>query len=435
MKRFGGILTVIIFLGATFTRANSVVHTVGVGAQAYSMANNYTALVRDYSATYWNPAGLAFLPIREVQIGIMGIDQEATTTLGGTSETRDRQRVRLGSAGFVRSIPTSQGGFAFAVGFSNPYLLDDIGYYHGNDTYTGNDSIAVDTTMVPRKGASYTFDENQFGYGQFDLWNGAVGWQVAPGFGIGVAAALITGKERKYISSEQQGRVIDKSSGDTILLEKDVVYRDSSSFLGYDFRLGLLYKIGNNVSVGARLEVPRYIAVSLRETIIDYANSEVYHDRYRGDYRFPMVGALGVAATLPYLTVTSDVAVRTPHPEALESSPLGEWKKSAGIGIEVPIRPISTVLRGGYAFNQLDLYPMKIEWEDDDLGEDPSYTTRADKHLFTAGVSVLAQEIIAFEAAYGYSFWEFSNSSSSWKNDLITFQNMHRAMFSVSFRY
>jgi len=40
---------------------------MGVGARALAMGGAYTALANDATATYWNPAGLSFLPTIEIQ--------------------------------------------------------------------------------------------------------------------------------------------------------------------------------------------------------------------------------------------------------------------------------------------------------------------------------------------------------------------------------
>ena len=134
----------LLFIGMAVTfceygHASPAVQSVGVGAHSYSLANNFTALANDFSAVFFNPAGLAFVPIRELSISLMGIKEGASCDLGQTSTTNaaPEQRLRLSSLGWLRSIPTSQGGLAFAIGFTNPYVLDDVNSFSGQDVYRG----------------------------------------------------------------------------------------------------------------------------------------------------------------------------------------------------------------------------------------------------------------------------------------------------------
>ena len=103
---------------AVVAAADPAVQAVGIGTRAYGMAGNFTALAGDFSALFWNPAGLAFVPVREVHCAVDLDRQDTRTELAGTGDRVSRQRIRLSSAGLMRSVPTVRGGFGLALGFS-----------------------------------------------------------------------------------------------------------------------------------------------------------------------------------------------------------------------------------------------------------------------------------------------------------------------------
>ncbi|MBN1560877.1 outer membrane protein transport protein [candidate division KSB1 bacterium] len=59
MKREWLIFFCLFFLGHVFAAG---IETIGVGTRATAMGGNYRAIADDWSAMYWNPAGLAFAP-------------------------------------------------------------------------------------------------------------------------------------------------------------------------------------------------------------------------------------------------------------------------------------------------------------------------------------------------------------------------------------
>ena len=63
MKRDRSLLAAqLLILLATTTIFASGVDLTGVGARATAMGGSYRAIADDWSAMYWNPAGLAFAP-------------------------------------------------------------------------------------------------------------------------------------------------------------------------------------------------------------------------------------------------------------------------------------------------------------------------------------------------------------------------------------
>ena len=65
----------------------------------------------------WNPAGLAQIDRREVQVGLLRNSRENTSTFNGTSAGSELSNTRFGSLGFVYPYPVYRGSLVFSVGF------------------------------------------------------------------------------------------------------------------------------------------------------------------------------------------------------------------------------------------------------------------------------------------------------------------------------
>ena len=89
----------------------------GVGVRAMGMGGAFVGVADDYTAAYWNPAGLAQIDRREVHIGLLRNSRENTATFNGTSVESELTNTRFGSLGFVYPYPVFRGSLVFAVGF------------------------------------------------------------------------------------------------------------------------------------------------------------------------------------------------------------------------------------------------------------------------------------------------------------------------------
>ena len=90
---------------------------LGVGASWLGSGNATVGRVDDYSAMFWNPAGLANMRSYEFSFGLsyLGYGNEATY-LGNTTSS-SVSTVNLNAVGIAIPVPTVQGSLTFALGF------------------------------------------------------------------------------------------------------------------------------------------------------------------------------------------------------------------------------------------------------------------------------------------------------------------------------
>jgi hypothetical protein len=411
----------------------------GVGTKALSMGNSFVAVADDFTAVYWNPAGLAFTPVRELQFSLDALRSDAQTDLAGTKTDVMQQRLRIGHAGLLRALPSSRGGFSFAIGFIRPWVLDNVYNARGTDTFTGRQermsryysvNITGDTIMdTLHSGDRLTYDEAEKHIsGQINMIPISVGWQFAEGWGVGITVAPIFGTEFQInnYQTTKDGNLFEYGQE-----------KSKRVFYGLDARLGLMFAPGERLKIGIRLQMPQTIGI-----VQDFS----YRDRFYTDYvdNYPnergtlttnFNGAIGAAYKLPFMLISTEATARAPYADAESGSQRSMWKPGISGGIEVPLTFISTVLRAGYSWKELDLYPYKLEWEAEPFLYEPDYRIDQNRQMFTGGFAILIKDYATIEAAYAYSMWKYAVVDPDWQNSISESHASHRFQVSFSLRY
>ncbi len=395
----------------------------GVGTKARGMGNNYTAIANDYSAVFWNPSGLAFVPVREVHAGMNIIGMATETSLGGTEKDYRKSRFGFSSAGLVRSLPTTQGGFAFALGYSLPYNFMDLSWHRGVDVYNDPNSILINGRDTLRYGDSLWYDDSRYvSNGGLGLWSAAAGWQIARGFGVGLTVSYLNGRQMNHRSlyTHYKYGIFDRETD----IATETVYR------GFDLRIGVMYQPTTFLSAGARIEVPQVIRYTTTQR---YAIDNLV-EKSKGTLRSSMSSALGFAVTLPFATVTSDITARSPNPDVDEGD-LAYWKTGVGVGLEIPVTILNLLLRAGYSWKEYDLYPY-ADYVNDMLQPDPYVdVSGSNLHRFNLGTTLVLSKSITLDFAYTNMFFNTHTVDIDWRNALDKKYSVNRFDCVFSVRY
>jgi long-subunit fatty acid transport protein len=430
------ISTMSLFAQDVVIADNPILNQRGFGVKAMSMGNAFVALADDYSAVYWNPAGLAFLPVREFQIALGNLRNQSQTDLNGTSQSAFMQRLAFSHAGLVRAVPTHQGGFAFALGISSPINFDNVYDFRGNDTYigpgrNGNYYRVVGTDTVLDHLSTYDILHNDSNltktYGQLNFINFAVGWQIAPAFGFGITISPVFGSENQLIN------VLTSTTAGTFQYSQEQTVRH---YYGADFRGGVLFAPGDRWRFGLRLQAPLLLAVVENyEHHDNFFPTLDYSLKSTGSLTGSFEGALGVAVKLPFATLSTEAQFRAPSADAPQSSPRAIWQGGGAVGAEVPISVISSMVRAGYSFQQLDLNPYHLKWDNGGSALETNYAPVQDHHTISAGYAFLIKDFAQIEAAYAFSMWKYDVSMADWATAIKEEYASHQIMVSFSLRY
>ena len=91
---------------------------LGVGARALGMGGAYTGVASDYSALYWNPAGLAQLEHGEFSFGLSHLNFKDQSSYFNLSKSQSSNSTTLNSLGLVFPVPVARGSLVFAFGYN-----------------------------------------------------------------------------------------------------------------------------------------------------------------------------------------------------------------------------------------------------------------------------------------------------------------------------
>lgn len=416
---------------------NPVMQDHGVGAKALSMGNSFVAVADDFSAVYWNPAGLAFMPVRELQFSLDAMQDGITTDLNGTATEARQQRLRFGHFGLVRSIPTHRGGFTFALGLIRPTILDNVFSIRGIDTYHGliprYSFGPYEDTIIISAGDQAIYDKYEDHVnGQLNMITISAGWQVAPAIGIGFSVSPMFGTENR------SGKYYTFKAGPTLdTLFEHSTEKNKRYLYGVDLRGGLLYAPGERLRLGLRLQIPQYLSIIQNYSRRD-ADYTYFVEEYNGDHAFlatSLSGALGASYRFPFMVLSCEASGRAPFPDAEQDTPSSQWRGGASFGMEAPIPKLSSVLRAGYAWKQLDMYHYSLEWKADGQSMKPNFRTDDDLQMLTAGFAVLLKDFAVIEAAYAYSMWQYASLDDVGWSPVTEDHSRHRVQLSFSLRY
>jgi long-subunit fatty acid transport protein len=391
---------------------------LGIGARALGMGGAYIGVADDYSASFWNPAGLAQLRRLEFTGGLTNTNYSNTADFFGNSTTAKNSTTALDDIGFVFPFPTERGSLVFSVGYNRandytsalsfsgfnsqssilPYLFDpnvryDIPYGVGLEDTSENINV---TKNVNQQG-----DVRESGSMGTWAFSGAIDVQKDLSFGltINVMSGTYT-YVRNYVEADTRNFYSDPLPVpiDSAYLKFDKFYLNSnltSDVTGVNAKFGMMYHLGDIVRLGLTIQTPSSFAV--HENYSDAGSSS-----FDGGY-VPTAG--GVAYNQHTNNAYNDYSVETP------------WVFGAGVSYS----PFDGLLLAG----QLDYTDWtQIQWADNvDLQQDNialGQTFRATTDYSVGGEFEIPKTDLRVRAGYAYKPSPYSGDPSSYAQKIVT---------------
>ena len=225
--------------------------TSGQGERAISMGGAFVAVADDGSAVYYNPAGLTQIQGQSAEAGVLFLQTKiAHTNTSGTETSQHR-----GSVGPYLFLSMDKlRPFTFGLGVYAPFVRDsDFG--SSSDPNFGDQS-------------AFTMRKD---------YSPVIAYQINPKLSIGTGLIIGEGKVKQRFST---------GAG------SPVVICDEADGYGFGGTVGLLYKVKDNLKVGAvyrsRMDVK---FKGQRETI----SGAVTQQDSKFNYHFPASAAIGIA--------------------------------------------------------------------------------------------------------------------------------------------
>jgi long-subunit fatty acid transport protein len=419
---------------------------IGVGARAIGMGGAYTGVASDFSALYWNPAGLAQAVHGEFSVGLNYNNIGNTSTYFGTGEQYTVNTTNLNTLGLVYPIPVRQGSAVIAFGFDRQSSFASglsfngfnpnssvIQTYARNGDYepvdlTGNlayELYLADTTLSGRWNSPITGRLTQLGKvlesGGLNNWSLGGAIDIGKNLSLGITLTYLSGTYRydhTYREEDRNGLygTLPLATYQTFysLALNDYIADDIA---GWNAKFGLMYRVPDLFRLGLTVKTPT--AFNIQETFgtpvsspatavlgSGGATATTTFDPGEGSNRYsintPWVFGAGASLILRDLVLSVDAEYTDwTQLEFAKASPdiLANNEQIKQIlvgtttlrgGAEYDIHQIGVRLRGGYMY-----IPSPFR------GDPTSF----DQKYITAGLGILLGESTMVDVAYAHGMW------------------------------
>jgi long-subunit fatty acid transport protein len=113
------------FVSGSFAQPERVIGNFsGVGVRAMGMGGAYIAVADDFTASYWNPAGLAQITDRKLDVSFSRKSHHNKSVFNQTQDDLEISNTGFTAMGFVYPYPVYQGSLVFAIGFNQVVDFD-----------------------------------------------------------------------------------------------------------------------------------------------------------------------------------------------------------------------------------------------------------------------------------------------------------------------
>ena len=369
----------------------------GMGARALALGGAYTAVSNDYSATFWNPAGLTQLNKSSFYTSIGHLAHSADISYGNNSASNSEDSYsRLDGIGLTFKVPTRRGSLVWALGRNTLYGFDN------------NLSTSIGTS-----GGEISVLEN----GGIHAWTGAMGIEISPRTSFGVSLNLLKGKSDFDF----------KLSGTS----DDIAYNIKAEYTGFSMIFGGLYR-GDIANFGLKITMPTYYKV---DDIGIGSLDDVPANEYK--LNMPFKFDVGLSTNWGDVLIAADLHF-IDYSQIDFSSNIVD---TDGVIIDGEInRDIATNLSSniGYGVGLEYLLPFtnaKIRFGLSDTPSAYKNDDGDDRLALSTGVGMLLDKQIKLDFTYIRTNWERQLSSDFFTEFIKEDSVDGRFLFSVSYRY
>jgi len=474
MKKYIGFLMFLILSPMAAQNFNDAIRLgeqkLDYDARTLSLGNSTMGALGNFSSSLLNPAGLATIKRDILSLSFNSNSYENSTDFLNSSLTSDRKNGNTNQFSFVFPLPVKRGSAVIAFGYNqsrdfnsvlefdafnsgNNSMIqdltgfdDDIAYELGLSypTYATDDTYLGDETQINGR-LNQSGELIEEGYLNNWIMSGAA--EVAKNLYVGGTFNIISGSyenNRQYWEEDLDDvytGLLDPADSSTLGFESfyinDQVDWDVS---GWDFRLGMLYKVNEIFNFGATIKFPTYYTVKEKYSIYGESNFTNNYfvidspgERIEYEIQSPMELSGGISADFPFVNVNASLKYvdysQLEFSEGFSKSELNDLNREIedvfqstlnwNIGAEVTLPYPALKLRGGFIYN-----PSPFSADETDF----------DKKYFTAGLGFPIAKKLLFDFAYVHGWWK--NYSDNYGFEVSrTFQDIkvNKLVFSVSY--
>ena len=421
---------------------------LGVGARELGMGNATVGGVNDYSALFWNPAGLALERDFEFSFGLSRLGYTNDVSYLGTKMSSNNSAVNLNNLGLVYPIPTVQGSLTFAFGFNraeNYTTTASMNAFNPSSSIVLSDSYLntgipytiwlTDSNGVPRVTGNIQQLVSVLEGGGLNHWTAGGAIDIGKDLSAGVSLNYASGSysyNQKFNESDTRNFYLSRNFQFDYLTDEITTGSDVS---GFNALLGLMVRKSGRYGFGITVRTPTTYDIS--KVVTEDASSQVMPDSvqglnvyntngsYKTNYKVttPFVFSAGISVQpFAWLMLAIDaeytdwtqmeISTDDPNDATIVNDANSLIKNSLQAttnlrgGAELTIANIGLILRGGFIFNQSPYKGVPSSWN---------------QLYYTSGIGLLLDEHTTLNAAYAYGSWKTLSTNYSYTVSGITY--------------
>jgi long-subunit fatty acid transport protein len=294
----------------------------GIGTKAQAMGNAFTGVADDYSAIYWNPAGLTQLYESEIYGDLYHLNFQNEATFKGNTILDNRNFTKLKSLGLAYKFPTAQGNLVIALGYNRIKDYDHFLHFSGYNMQSNDFFIPIVDDNDQE--VNYLFDRNILQTekimqdGNLSSWSLGGGIMLSPNFSVGLTLNIFSGSSQ-YLFDYYQDDINDyynlyPADFSGYELHQKII----SDFSGWGVKIGGLFQLNRSLKLGVAIDFPTTLNVA--ETYSE-TDALYYDDGYADeidyggfdweyDVQYPFQFAAGLAFDVNRLTLAASFEYR-----------------------------------------------------------------------------------------------------------------------------
>ena len=444
----------------------------GVGARSLGMGNAYTGVANDFSALYWNPAGLAQMRYGEFSFGLSQLNFKDKSTFFSTQDSYTNNATNLNTLGLTFPAPVRRGSLVLAMGFARQ------GYFNTGLSFEGFNPISsIIQSYAPNGGVAPADPAGNIAWelfladtvggrwrspildrvtqrGQVTEGGGVNNWSIGgavdigKNLSVGVALTYLSGSykyNRTYVEQDQRNIYTTAAypyDFKSLTIEEFI----DSDISGTSAKFGLLYRKPDRFRIGIAVKTPSWYHIredfgTTGRSVLDSVSATVtnmfgpFESSGSGEYDVisPWVFSAGVSAIYRDLVLSGDIDYTdwtqlefddaNPDLIALNKDFKSIFGATANwrLGLEYDFQELGIRARGGFMYNTS---PYTRD-----------QSSRFDQKYITAGLGVLLSESTMLDVAYARGWWDTDRVNYDDTSRVLESITTNNFIMTFSFRY
>lgn len=449
---YAGLLSLfVLFYSATagfgqdpfaYNQMSFLTEKTGIGARAIGLGGAYIGVADDYSAIYWNPAGLGQLKNDEFFASLTHNYRNIDTKFLGLKTDNPQSKTTLGALGFVYPVEVYRGSLVFAGGYNSVHNYNSLFGYSG---FNQGPSYMGATFSSPEIPDRLTQDETVEIGGNLSQLSFGGAFEAAENVFIGVTVNYWTG----VMNYNQVFQEWDLHDYYTVLPNDfDNYINDNiidTDIRGYDVLVGAMFKVSPQLRLGAVINTPRFITLtedwSINEDMtFDDGTTELLEDFddfgvFEYKVRMPFVLGAGLSYSFPNGLVSGELQYTdwTQFYFRDEFPVAGYTKGSANRNIKRTLRAVFSPKVG------LELgFPNEMKFRAG-FANVPTplidAESKYDRKYLSLGMGFFMGGTTNIDIAYRRGWWE-TNSVSAFSDVIVNEKHIdHKVFATLSFKF